>query len=232
MKPKLLLVEDNPDIQFLISNQLKVLNIETTICGNGDQAIELIHKEQFDLFILDRMLPGKSGLEICKILRTLTKNIYSPILMVTAMSDSEQIIEGLNSGADDYITKPFNNEILLARVRSQIRRLQMLSNEKSTLRKLEYDQMKLELDAHRFFLEDKEVLLTKSEFVLLEALIRNVGKVMSRNELKTKIQGSESVFVTDRTIDTHIFGLRKKLSHYAYQVESIRGIGYRINDQK
>ena len=230
MRLKALLVEDDLDIQDLLKSQVESLGLDVICTSNGKTAIDLIKENTFDIFLLDRMLPGATGMEVCNYIRSHDLYSSNPILMITALTQPEQIIEGLNAGADDYITKPFDINILLARLRCELRRYHLIKSKKENISKLELGALSIDIQKRVFLLQEKEVQLTKSEFNLMTILLKNVGKVMSRKELKLVIQG-DAVHVTDRTIDTHIFGLRKKLKHYSSQVESIRGIGYRINEK-
>jgi len=225
-----LLVEDEHDIKDLIKAQLKNLGHNVFSATDGNIAMELIKDNQFDLFILDRMLPGINGLEICKSIRANQNTKNTPILMVTALTDPDQIVEGLDAGADDYITKPFDLNVLSARVRSVLRRGNKELESQLTSDTMTFGPFRMEKENRRFYVDDKESHLTKSEFEIMLTLIMSVGKVLSRKELKFIVQGDE-VHVTDRTIDTHIFGLRKKLGNKSVLIESVRGIGYRLNEK-
>lgn len=228
---KVLLVEDDCDIRDLIKLQLENASYHVTCAGNGNAAIDMIKANDFDLFILDRMLPEKDGVEICKYIRATIKFKGHPILMVTAMTAPEKVIEGLDAGADDYIGKPFDLDVLMARIRCLARRVPKLQEaDKSQSNISEFGPFKMDHQNYRFYLLGEEISLTKSEFGLMSHLMLNIGRVLSREELKKEIQGDD-VHVTDRTIDTHIFGLRKKLKTSAAQVESVRGIGYRLNEK-
>lgn len=225
---KILLVEDDGDIRNLIKLQLELAGHQVTSSPDGGTAISMIDSNYFDLFILDRMLPVYDGLYICKYIRQSKRFHAHPILMVTALTDPDKIVEGLDSGADDYIGKPFDLNILMARIRSLSRRVpgDNLDEVKGIL---EFGLFKMDVHNHRFFLNKNEVALTKSEFGILSFLLKNIGRVLTRSELKKEIQGGD-VFVTDRTIDTHIFGLRKKLLTSSSSIESVRGIGYRFSE--
>ncbi len=229
----ILIVEDEKDISDLLRMQLNSKGHRTTVFENGEEALEFIQNSAntVDLYILDRMLPGKSGLDICHFLRMYKVTKHSPILMVTAMTRPDQIIEGLDAGADDYITKPFDLNVLLARIRALLRRSENLAN-KQLAPKLPEDQMQIKelvVDTAqcKVWLRDQELELTLSEYKLLCCFMREPGKVHTRKQLVESIQDGP-VHVTDRTIDTHIFGLRKKLNDYSQIIETIRGIGYRV----
>ena len=224
-----LLAEDDPDIRDLIKSEMEALGLTVVLASNGKLAIDLIRDNHFEIFVLDRMLPEVTGLEVCKHVRSHPLLFDRPILMVTAMTLPHQIVEGLEAGADDYVTKPFDVDVLMARLKAALRRYQMISGKTKNQDKIHFGPFMMDLKSRRFVLEESEVSLTKSEFTLLSLLILNIGKVMSREELRKAVQGDDT-HVTNRTIDTHIFGLRKKLRHYSSQVESVRGIGYRVNE--
>lgn len=236
-KHHIFIVEDEQDIAQLLRMQLESHGHQVTHIADGAEALEFIQKneedrdvkEPIDLFILDRMLPNVTGLEICKFLRMYKKTKNRPILMVTALTSPEQIVEGLDAGADDYITKPFDLTILLARVRSLLRRLEILKRDDASTDSGVFEVKDLKVDTHqcKVWVSDNEIDLTLSEYKLLCTFLQEPGKVMTRNQLVQAIQEGP-VHVTDRTIDTHIFGLRKKLKECSTLIETIRGIGYRV----
>ena len=236
MKPThIFIVEDDPDILDILSLQLKREGFEISHATHGERFIEKLQSmggeeiEKINLFILDRMLPGKNGVDICKFLRMYSTTQKIPILMLTALNSPEDIILGLESGADDYVSKPYDKNILLARIRSLLRRGERLEKEKklTPTSTLNHEGVSLNPEECRVWVDNKEIELTLSEFKLLHIFIDSPGKVFTRRNLVEKIQGG-SVHVTERTIDTHIFGLRKKLSQYSNMIETVRGIGYRV----
>ncbi len=220
-KIKILVVEDEKDVKDLILLHLKREGHETDYAENGEDALRLIQKNTYDLVVLDWMLPGLSGLEICKKI-----NHKLPILMITARADTTDIVLGLEMGADDYLTKPFEIPVFLARIRALLRRAQLNPMELES-EKLKLGELLVDLGAHRVTGNGEEIQLTPSEFKLLGALIKNQGKVLSRDKLIELVQG-QGVAVIDRAIDTHVFGLRKKLGNYGNMIETIRGVGYRV----
>ncbi|OFZ18451.1 MAG: hypothetical protein A2X94_00460 [Bdellovibrionales bacterium GWB1_55_8] len=217
---KILVVEDEKDVALLISMRLKREGYAVTVSGDGQDALELANRESFDLIILDWMLPGITGLDVLKRLDRKT-----PVLMVTARSEPADIVLGLEMGADDYLTKPFEVSVLIARVRALMRRRQNKEN-KAAENRIRNGQLIIDTERHEVFCGDQQVDLTPSEFRLLTALMQNAGRVLSRNRLMEHVQGD--VNVTDRTIDTHVFGLRKKLGICQDTIETIRGVGYRV----
>ena len=236
MKPaNILIVEDERDISEILEVQLKTQGHNVKVIADGAEALEWIQgqgeENSTDLYVLDWMLPNTSGIEICKFLRMFKKTKTQPILMLTAMTRPEQIVEGLDAGADDYVTKPFDNTILMARIRSLLRRGTLVGpaskEEETSSGVFAVSALKVDTNQCKAWIEDRELDLTLSEYKLLCAFLQQPGKVYTRNQLVEYIQDGP-VHVTDRTIDTHIFGLRKKLKDYSKLVETIRGIGYRV----
>lgn len=241
MKPqtqrKILVIEDDSDIRELIVLQLQLNNNHAYSASSAKEAFALIQQNQYDLFIIDRMLPDTSGIEICKRLREASKTKNCPIILVTAMVEPENIIEGLDAGADDYIAKPFDIDVLQARVRAQLRRLSSIeSNEEdpsidgSSPLKKKFGNIRIDEQACRVSNQDEEIKLTHTEFQILVSLAKNPGVVYKRRDLIDKILGGD-VHVTNRTIDTHIAGLRRKLGDQSSLIETIRGVGYRFQEQ-
>ncbi|MCT4642215.1 MAG: response regulator transcription factor [Bacteriovoracaceae bacterium] len=223
-KKTILIVEDNEDIGELLCAHLKTEGFNFILKTTAEDAVDFIEDDSIDLFILDWMLPGISGVELCSKIRTSQINFNKPIIMLTARSDSKSTIEGLDSGANDYISKPFDLNELSARIRAQLR-----SNQKGNLHILTFKELSIDTKAFEVFVADKRVRLTKSEYILLKTLLENKNSALARKDLIKVIQGDETV-VTDRTIDTHMAGLRKKISPYGDQIKTVRGIGYKFED--
>lgn len=230
----LFLVEDEDHIREILEIQLKKAGHETLAFDDGQKALDALQNDpnavKAELFILDRMLPGASGADLCRFIRMYKATKHKPILMLTALSKPEDIIEGLDAGADDYITKPFEYTVLQARVRALLRRGEISKIAEQAPAKtsvLEIGDIKLDEVQCKVWLAGKEAELTLSEYKLLLTFMRNAGRVFTRNQLVEAIQDGP-VHVTDRTIDTHIFGLRKKMGEHASLIETIRGVGYRV----
>lgn len=221
----ILIIEDDQDIRDLMYFQLKNEGHKVEQASNGSIATDILATKDFDLVIVDWMLPGKNGIDICKSIRQkeTAKNIA--VLMVTALNQPENIIEGLDAGADDYITKPFDLSVFQARVRAQLRRLEIKEAQES----IEVDNLKVEFNKCRVFYNNDEIQLTSTEFKILSLLAKSPGHVYTRENLINNIQG-ESIHVTNRTIDTHIAGLRKKIKDASHMIETIRGVGYRFKE--
>lgn len=224
---KILVIEDDNDIRELIRLQLELQNYQTFVAATGEEASQLYRDNKIDLFIIDRMLPDTSGLDICKELRFNTSTATTPILLVTALAEPQNIIEGLDAGADDYITKPFDINVLHARVRAQLRRV----NPRPSSDTLSFNELSIDIKKCRVKVSDVEVNLTNTEFQILATLAQGPGIVHTRESLISKILGDD-VHVTNRTIDTHIAGLRKKIKSCSKLIETIRGVGYRLQDNE
>lgn len=229
MADQILVVEDEADIRELLS--LLILRQGHTVkqCSSGAQALQVLTSElsrPFDLVILDWMLPDLSGIEVLQAIRKQGSAV--PVLMVTAKADPESIVQGLDAGADDYVTKPFDPVILTARIKALLRRSQeKVSDNSSDIDILRFGELSVNLQTYEVRCHDEELHLTPSEFKILSYMAQNQGRVMTRDQLIKVAQG-EGVTVTGRTIDTHVFGLRKKLGPCADWIETIRGVGYRI----
>ena len=218
---RVMLVEDEADVSELMSVHLKREGLEVVTAANGRDALRLFEEQKFELIILDLMLPGVSGIDLCRKMAG-----AAPILMVTARSEPADIVRGLETGADDYITKPFEIPVFTARVRALLRRAAVLgqrgNEDQYKIGDLFVDAAKAEVRC-----AGKEIQLTASEFKILVAMMRNQGKVLPREKLLTFIQ-EEGVVVVDRVIDTHVYGLRGKIGPCADVIETVRGIGYRV----
>lgn len=223
---KILVIEDDTDIRELVKLQLELKNYHVSAASTGREALDLINNNEFDLFIVDRMLPDSNGIAICEKLRSNQATEQSPIILLTAMAEPDDIVKGLDAGADDYITKPFDIDVLHARVRAQIRRLQKPSSPSD---KIDFDGLSIDKLKCRVLVDADEINLTHTEFQILTTLADSPGIVHSRRSLIEKILGGD-IHVTNRTIDTHIAGLRKKLKDKSTLIETIRGVGYRMQD--
>jgi two-component system, OmpR family, phosphate regulon response regulator PhoB len=230
---RVLVVEDEAEIRQLISLHLRREGFVVVEAEDGDKAIAHLQDTFFELVILDWMLPGRNGLEVTRWMRTQPRFDRTPILFVTAKTDPEHIATGLDAGADDYLPKPFDTIVLMARVHALLRRNQWLQGRAdvgpkgATINEIKVGELVLYPDSFESYLHGQKLDLTRSEFRLLEALLSHQGKVLSRESLIEQIQG-EGVNVVGRTVDTHVFGLRKKLGEYSELIETIRGVGYRV----
>lgn len=221
-KYRVLVAEDENDIRELIVLHLTREGHAVEGCANGAEALRLAQSNDYDLVVLDWMLPERSGLEITKELRK-SKNYDSMgILMVTAKGANSDLILGLESGADDYLVKPFELSVLMARARALLRRKEKKGGQ------LNLGPLNIDEGAHEAKLNGNLISLTPYEFKLLATLAQNKGRVLTRDRLIAEVQG-DGVAVVERAIDTHVFGLRKKLGECADLIETVRGVGYRIS---
>src|SRR5687768_1465384 len=231
MGSKVLIVEDEKDISDLMSLHLKREGHDVTAVDNGEEALRVLDNNGYELLVLDWMLPGLPGLDLCKKIRSDREKeggARVPILMVTARAHTSDIVLGLEIGADDYLTKPFEIPIFLARVRALLRRGAAPLEGEGNVYKV--GELTVDADTYRTTCGKKEIQLTPSEFKLMVALLQSQGRVLTRERLIDLVQG-EGVTVIDRAIDTHVFGLRKKLGKCADVVETIRGVGYRVRNE-
>ncbi len=227
LDPNILVVEDETEIRELIALHLLRQGFKVTECDNVSDAIEQLEKKKFDVILLDWMLPGLSGMDLLGFLKD--KEIDTRVLMVTAKTDPADIVQGLESGADDYLTKPFDPTILMARVRAVMRRVPKKDSTESQ-EELTVGPLYINFRTYDVMLNNEKLHLTPSEFKLLGIMIQNQGRVLTRDNLIENIQG-EGVNVIGRTIDTHVFGLRKKLGSWGDRIETIRGVGYRVKTE-
>ena len=225
---KILVVDDEEHILELISFNLTNNGYKVIKANNGIDAVRLAIEEKPKLILLDLMIPGKDGYDVCREVRSNSEIRNIPIIMLTAKSEELDKILGLELGADDYITKPFSVRELLARVKAVLRRFSVVEPESSVL---VFGNLKADFEKREIHVKDKNLDLTLKEFELLEILIRNKGKILTRDTLLDKIWGYEYIGET-RTVDVHIRYLRKKVEEDDKNpklIETIRGVGYRFN---
>ncbi len=230
-KASILVVEDDVDIQQLVSYNLIKAGFNVTCADSGEEALQVLYQEPIDLILLDLMLPGKDGMEVCSIIRAKTDLTQPPIIMLTAKSEEDDIITGLSCGADDYVTKPFSPRVLIARVQALLRRKQEKINndERPDAQSIHIHSMVIHPGRHEILVNGKEIHLTTTEFTILEQLAGRPGWVFSRQQIIDKIRGYDYL-ITSRAVDVQIFGLRKKLGDMGSYIETVRGIGYRLKE--
>lgn len=217
---KILIADDEPDILEILEFNLKAEGYEVITAKNGDEAIDLAKKNSPNLIILDVMMPGKTGLEVCDILRAQPQFTETLIIFLTAMSDESAEIKGLETGADDYISKPVSPKVLVSKVNALFRRVKKSETENINVGGLEIDREKFIL---RYNGED--IILARKEFELISLLASRPGKVFLRNEILSRIWGTE-VIVGDRTIDVHIRKIRQKTGLDC--ITTVKGVGYKF----
>lgn len=228
---QILVVEDEPEIRELISLLLLRQGHRVQQCGSAMEASESLKKNQYDLVVLDWMLPQMSGIDL---LRESAGTGRPPVLMVTAKSEPSDIVQGLEAGADDYITKPFESNIFAARVKALLRRSPHFMGaavapaaKANSSDVVVMGNLSMNLASYEVKCGNEPLHLTPSEFKILSTMGLNQGRVLTRDQLIEVVQG-EGISVTGRTIDTHVFGLRKKMGDCSELIETIRGIGYRV----
>jgi two-component system alkaline phosphatase synthesis response regulator PhoP len=217
---KILIADDEPDIVEIIQFNLQAEGYEVATAKNGDEAIEKAKSFQPSLIILDIMMPGKNGIEVCKILRLQPDFTNTIIIFLTALSDETTEIKGLETGADDFITKPISPKVLVSKVNALFRRI---SKEDRGL--LQIAGLQIDREKYITIYEGKEIVLAKKEFELLALLASKPGKVFLRHEILNQVWGTE-VIVGDRTIDVHIRKIRQKLNLDC--ITTVKGVGYKF----
>jgi two-component system alkaline phosphatase synthesis response regulator PhoP len=225
----ILIVDDERDITELIRYNLEKENFKTITVATGEDALSEAKRVRPDLIILDLMLPGVDGLEVCRKLSQDEATRTIPILMLTAKSEDSDIILGLEMGADDYVTKPFSPKVLIARIRALLRR----NREKEALKRetvIRIHGITIDTTRHEVLCDNSPLPLSVSEFSILEFLAKNPGWVFSRNQIIGAVKG-EDYPVTERSVDVQILGLRKKLGEKGAFIETVRGIGYRMTEE-
>lgn len=222
------IVDDEEDIVELISHNLLKEKYKVKKFYDGEKFLNFIENNKIDLLILDLMLPGVDGLDICKWIRNDEKTKSLPIIMLTAKDTEIDKVVGLEIGADDYITKPFSIRELMARIKSIFRRISNIDNN-SEKKIINIGELSLNPATYEVFINNEKVDLTITEFRVLMILIKVPGRVFRRMDLLDKLWGMDKI-VIDRTIDVHIVKLRKKLKKYGENIKSIRGIGYKFEE--
>ena len=229
-KHKILVIEDEDDIRELIAFNLELNNMKVLKAKNGEEGIEISEKEHPDIIILDLMLPGIDGFEVCRHLKKNPATRDITVIMLTARAEDPDIVTGLEIGADDYITKPFSPRILVARINATLRRKNNGGSELSSLMQIKVHSIVIDIPRHEVYLNGELVNLSVTEFEILKFLASNPGWVFSRNQIIDSVKGVNSP-ITLRSVDVQILGLRKKLGAYGRFIETIRGVGYRMQSE-
>lgn len=226
-RENILIVEDEEDILELLRYNLAKESYQIACVASGEDAIKAAKAQVPDLILLDLMLPGMDGLEVCKVLRTASATARIPVIMITAKGEDADVVTGLELGADDYVTKPFSPRILLSRVKAVLRRSKVTPVSESEV--IEVDDLAIHPGRHEVLVKGKSVDLTLTEFRILQLLAGRRGWVFTRNQLVEGVR-KENYSVTDRVIDFQIVGLRKKLGPCSKYIETVRGVGYRFKE--
>lgn len=222
---RLLIVDDDTDIRNLVRYNLEQAGFKVDSLSRGDAVLPRLREQRPDLIVLDLMLPGLDGREVCRILREDPETAAIPIVMLTAKGEEGDVVHGLDLGADDYVTKPFSPKVLISRIRAVLRRAPAalaMEGEVIQVRRLTIDPGR-----HEVHVNGERVELTLTEFKILHLLAKRPGWVYSRYQIVDAVRG-EDYPVTDRSVDVQIVGLRKKLGDAGKEIETVRGVGYRL----
>lgn len=224
-QPRVLVVEDEPAQREVLAYNLEAEGFQVAKAETGDEALILLEEEQPDIIVLDWMLPGVSGIEVCRRVKSRSETRSIPIIMLSARSEEVDRVRGLETGADDYVIKPYSLVELMARVRSQLRR----TRPSTVGERLEYEDIVLDAETHRVTRSDKLLKLGPTEFRLLSTFMEKPGRVWSREQLLDRVWGRD-IYVDTRTVDVHIGRLRKALCQHggADPVRTVRGAGYAL----
>ena len=226
-KERILVVDDEEDILELARYNLVREGYSVDCVSSGESALAAARKQLPDLILLDLMLPGIGGLDVCRSLRRDSKTSHIPIIMVTARGEDADVVAGLELGADDYVTKPFSPRILLARIRAVLRR--RLPDAPDETAPIMIHDMVIHPARHDVHVAGQKIDLTATEFSILQHLARRPGLVFTRNQIINSVKGDDYP-VTDRSVDVQVAGLRKKLGTAGDYIETIRGVGYRFKE--
>ncbi len=226
-KEKILVVDDEEDILELVRYNLSREGYRVTGCLTGEDAVRKVRSDNFDLIVLDLMLPGMDGLAFTKTMKSDTRLRNIPIIMLTAKGEEADIVTGLELGADDYITKPFSPKVMIARVRAALRRRKEEPQDEMAMVKIH--DLEINPGRRSVMAKGDPIGLTYTEFQLLLLLAKRPGWVFTRSQIVDLIRGNDYP-VTDRSVDVQIVGLRKKLGTYGKYIETVRGVGYRFRE--
>ncbi len=220
---KIVVIEDEDAIRRVIVLALKTAGYRNVVEeSTGDGGLATVLRERPGLVLLDLMLPGMDGLSFCRCIRAEEATRETPVIMLTAKSEEHDIVKGLDAGANDYVTKPFSKEILLARIRAVLRR-----PDAERRKPVELDGLDIDSETHTVMLDGAPLELTLSEYRILNLLLRNKNRVFSRTLIIDRISDGQKI-VTDRTIDVQMVNLRRKLGAWADHIKTVRGVGYRV----
>ncbi len=222
----ILVVDDEEDIVELVELNLTREGYRVLGCTTGEKALEIAKSKLPNLIVLDLMLPGIDGLEVCRRLKRNPKTAHIPIVMLTAKAEEADVVAGLELGADDYVTKPFSGKILAARVRRLLRKATEPADEQEVIK---IHDLTIDPGRHEVWAKHSKVDLTRTEFDILRTLAKRPGLVLNRYQIVSAIHDS-SYLVTDRAVDVQIVSLRKKLGPCASYIETVRGVGYRLRE--
>lgn len=225
-KKRIILIEDEEDIAALIKLQAEISGYNLHVEADGVSGLKAVERERPDLVVLDIMLPGLNGFDVCRRIKSNPELKKIPVIIISAKSDELDIVLGLELGADDYVAKPFSPKVLFSRVKAVLRR--GASGQKIG-KVMQFGEFLLETDRYLLRRGNDYISLTLSEFNILKKLLENQGRVLTRNQLLDEIQNDDS-FIVDRNVDVHVAALRKKLGPNFDWIDTVRGIGYRLKE--
>ena len=228
MTASILIVEDEEPIQILLTYNLQAEGFRVRATANGEDVAHLVNEERPDLIVLDWMLPGISGIEVCRLLRSRPETRDIPVIMLTARGEENERVRGLATGADDYIVKPFSVPELLARIKTILRRV----NPDAIAERLKAGDIALDRRTRRVTRATRDITLSPTEFRLLEYLMQSPGRVYSRSQLLDAVWGRD-IYVDERTVDVHVGRLRKclKRGREIDPIRTVRGMGYSFDER-
>ena len=228
MDTKILLVDDEASIRELVRFNLEKAGYQVQEAADGQEAVHAIRQAKPDLVVLDLMLPGLDGLDVCRLVKGSRETASIPIIMLTAKTEEIDKIIGLEMGADDYMTKPFSPRVLVARIHSVLRRpVTPVEEEKGPV--IRIGPLTVDPERHKVEIKGKEIHLTYTEFRILHLLAENAGRAFTRQQIVDQVRG-ESYAVTERIVDVQMVSLRKKLGNLGDWIETVRGVGYRFKE--
>ncbi len=227
----ILIVEDEADILELVRYMLEREGFSVRVAESGEEAFKQIRTSLPDLILLDLMLPGMDGHEICRRLRASRDTSETPVIMLTAKGEEQDVVKGLNLGADDYVTKPFSPKVLLARIQAVFRRQGVLEGSEVDEQEIVHGALRIHTGRREVLVSGDEVQLTFTEFQILVLLASRPGWVFTRYQIVDAVRG-EDYPVTERAVDVHMVGLRRKLGETGNLIETVRGVGYRFKDEE
>jgi len=230
-KIRILVVEDEVPIQELLQYNLERKKYRVKVVDSGEEALRQAGQFMPALILLDIMLPGADGLEVCRQLKADPETNHIPVIMLTALSEEADIVTGLELGADDYITKPFSPRVLLARVKAALRRISTAKPVSNNDELVRIHGISVDATRHKVEIDGNAVTLTFTEFKVLQLMTGQPGRVFTRYQIVDAVHGDDYP-VTDRSVDVQIVGLRKKLGTAGQFIETVRGIGYRFKEEE
>ncbi len=224
-KEKILVVDSEEDVALHVKHNLTREGYRVDCVPSGEQALIRVEEERPDLILLDRMLPDLDGMDVCRELKSNPATRQIPIIMITAKNKDDDIISGLESGAEDYVTKPFSPRVLLARLRAALRRARYLDTDEIAI--VKRGHLIIDLNRHKVTLDGVSILLTTTEFEILHLLASTPGRVFSREQIIRAVKRFD-YSVTERSVDVQIVSLRRKLCNSGEVIQTVRGMGYRF----